>query len=389
MKKLSLLFSFLVLLAVSCSAQKWYPISYKASFIDSVKYAKPIRYMGTLLTPTGAEFNKVHGLTASTAELNQSVGVTSPIQTQFSAKQATLISGVNISTVGGHSLLDGSDIPVAGMGSVTQVGVTNANGISAVVTNPTSAVNILVSLGAITPSSVNGIVFSGSSTPTLAVTGTSAISGTNTGDNAVNSRYSGLVSNATHTGDVTGATTLTIANGAVTLAKMANMATSSLIYRKTAGTGAPEVNTLATLKTDLGLSGTNSGDQTNVATATALQTARTINTVSFDGTANISVPSNITPGASGNIMQSNGSVWTSVTPPATIDFSLVLNTQISAALTDGVPTAAEINAATALTPATAGAGYHRIIKDNNGTGLLYYIESDGTYWYYTVMTKAL
>ena len=44
---------------------------------------------------------------------------------------------------------------------------------------------------------------------------------------------------------------LTIANAAVTLAKMANMATASLIYRKTAGAGAPEVNTLATLKTDL------------------------------------------------------------------------------------------------------------------------------------------
>jgi hypothetical protein len=53
-----------------------------------------------------------------------------------------------------------------------------------------------------------------------------------------------------------------IADGNVTLAKMANMATSSLIYRKTAGTGVPEVNTLATLKTDLGLTGTNSGDQT-------------------------------------------------------------------------------------------------------------------------------
>lgn len=36
-------------------------------------------------------------------------------------------------------------------------------------------------------------------------------SGTNTGDNAVNSLYSGLVSNATHTGDVTGATALTLA----------------------------------------------------------------------------------------------------------------------------------------------------------------------------------
>ena len=68
-----------------------------------------------------------------------------------------------------------------------------------------------------------------------------------------------------HTGDVTssaGSVALTIASGAVTLAKQANMATASLVYRKTAGTGAPEVNTLATLKADLGLTGTNSGDQT-------------------------------------------------------------------------------------------------------------------------------
>lgn len=89
-------------------------------------------------------------------------------------------------------------------------------------------------------------------------------SGTNTGDNAVNSNYSGLVSNATHTGDVTGSTALTIAAKAVTLAKMDDVATASVFYRKTAGTGAPEVQTLATLKTDLGLSNTNSGDQTTI-----------------------------------------------------------------------------------------------------------------------------
>ncbi len=71
-------------------------------------------------------------------------------------------------------------------------------------------------------------------------------------------------SHPNHTGDVTsvGDGVTTIVAGAVTLAKMANMATSSLIYRKTAGTGSPEVQTLATLKTDLGLTGTNSGDQT-------------------------------------------------------------------------------------------------------------------------------
>jgi hypothetical protein len=52
----------------------------------------------------------------------------------------------------------------------------------------------------------------------------------------------------------------TIDAGTVTLAKMADMATASLIYRRSAGTGAPEVNTLAQLKTDLGLTGDNSGD---------------------------------------------------------------------------------------------------------------------------------
>jgi hypothetical protein len=37
------------------------------------------------------------------------------------------------------------------------------------------------------------------------------LSGTNTGDNAINSLYSGLTTNATHTGDVTGSTVLTLA----------------------------------------------------------------------------------------------------------------------------------------------------------------------------------
>ncbi len=68
-------------------------------------------------------------------------------------------------------------------------------------------------------------------------------------------------------GDITvggGGTTMAIDNGAVTLAKQADMATASVVYRKTAGSGAPEVQTLATLKTDLGLTGTNNGDQTTI-----------------------------------------------------------------------------------------------------------------------------
>lgn len=57
--------------------------------------------------------------------------------------------------------------------------------------------------------------------------------------------------------------------------------------------GAWAGRTIAQVKSDLGLTGTNSGDQTtitgNAGTATALQTARTIGGVSFNGTANITV----------------------------------------------------------------------------------------------------
>ena len=48
------------------------------------------------------------------------------------------------------------------------------------------------------------------------------------------------VTNATHTGDVTGSGALTIANSAVTNTKMANMAANTIKARKTQSTGAPE-----------------------------------------------------------------------------------------------------------------------------------------------------
>lgn len=67
------------------------------------------------------------------------------------------------------------------------------------------------------------------------VTGTS--SGTNTGDNAVNTLYSGLVSNATHTGDATGATALTVV--ALNGTNLAGLGTGLL--KNTTGTGIPSI----------------------------------------------------------------------------------------------------------------------------------------------------
>ena len=85
------------------------------------------------------------------------------------------------------------------------------------------------------------------------------LTGTNSGDQTI-----------TLTGDVTGSGTgsfaATIANNSVTFAKMQDVATSTVFYRKTAGSGDPETQTLATLKTDLGLTGTNSGDEPSAST---------------------------------------------------------------------------------------------------------------------------
>lgn len=63
----------------------------------------------------------------------------------------------------------------------------------------------------------------------------------------------GTVSHTAHTGDVTGATALTIANDAVTNAKSANMAVNTLKGRVSAGTGDPEDLTAAQVQTLTGV----------------------------------------------------------------------------------------------------------------------------------------
>lgn len=94
------------------------------------------------------------------------------------------------------------------------------------------------------------------------------------------------VTNATHTGDVTGSGELTIANGAVTLEKMANMATASFIGRNTASTGVPEVLSVATAKTMLGLVLTQTANTTgfSIAGGTASKTLTVANSMTLEGT---------------------------------------------------------------------------------------------------------
>lgn len=61
----------------------------------------------------------------------------------------------------------------------------------------------------------------------------------------------------------------------------------------------------------------------------------------------------------------------------------------SGSLTDGAPTSAEITAIIGVSPSTAGSGARYLIADSDGTSLVYVIWSDGTYWHYIALTKAL
>lgn len=73
------------------------------------------------------------------------------LQTALDGKQATLVSGGNIKTVGGVSLLGSGDIPVSGSGTVTTVSVASANGFAGTVANATTtpAITLTTSLSGV------------------------------------------------------------------------------------------------------------------------------------------------------------------------------------------------------------------------------------------------
>jgi hypothetical protein len=83
--------------------------------------------------------------------------------------------------------------PIAGTGTVTTLSVVTANGVSGSVANPTTTPAITLTLGAITPTTVNGqTISSGSgtltlSTFTLTAAANATVSGTNTGDQDLSS----------------------------------------------------------------------------------------------------------------------------------------------------------------------------------------------------------
>jgi len=106
-------------------------------------------------------------------------------------------------------------------------------------------------------------------------------SGTNTGDQTIT-----LTSDVTGSG--TGSFATTIAAGAVSLSKMANMATASFLGRNTAGTGSPEVLSASTARTMLSINNVENTALSTWSGSTNITTLGTVATGTWNAT-NISI----------------------------------------------------------------------------------------------------
>ena len=177
--------------------------------------------------------------------------------------------------------------PITSIGNATSIASQTGTGSKFVV--DTSPTLVTPTIGAATATTVNKITITAPATGstltiqegfTLTANGNATVSGTNTGDDATNSKYSSLVSNATHTGDATGATALTVVaiNGVV----MSGLATG--IVKNTTSTGVPSIavaadfptlnqnttGSAATVTTNASLTGpiTSIGNATSIASQT-------------------------------------------------------------------------------------------------------------------------
>lgn len=175
------------------------------------------------------------------------------------AAAAVAASAVNDGDAAGGDLAGTYPNPTIGAGKVTYAKIQNVSATSRIlgrITAGAGSVEELTAANAKTILAIASTDVSGLGTlATQSGTFSGTSSGTNTGDQTIT-----LTTDVTGSG--VGSFAATIAAAAVTLAKMANRATQTFIGRNTAGSGVPEELSVATAKTMLNLTGTNSGDQT-------------------------------------------------------------------------------------------------------------------------------
>jgi len=114
--------------------------------------------------------------------------------------------------------------------------------------------------------------------------------------------------NATHTGDVTGATALTIASDAVGNTKLANMTVNTIKGRITTGTGDPEDLTASQVRTIINVA---DGATANTGTVTSVGGTGTVSGLTLSGT--VTTSGNLTLGGTLSVTPSNFSSQTANT----------------------------------------------------------------------------
>jgi hypothetical protein len=175
----------------------------------------------------------------NTSDANKPISTAT--QAALNAKQNTITNSDSITQGSTNLFLTTAERTKLTNTSGTNTGdQTNITGNAATVTTNANLTGVVTSTGN-TTAIANGAI----SNAMLANVAVANLSGTNTGDNATNTQYSSLVSNATHTGDATGNVGLTVKGINGTL--LSTLGTG--ILKNTTGTGVPSIAVAADFPT--------------------------------------------------------------------------------------------------------------------------------------------